>query len=88
MRQVSFSAQSPDNSLRPLSSIFCSLGFCWDGCSTTWAPASALWTSQRWLMGLKVPDSEAAPAMSSQAPREFWEDVWRGAFSDRDSIIA
>jgi len=39
-------------------------------------------------MGLKLPDSEAAPAMSNQAPSEFWEDVWRGAFSDRDSIIA
>lgn len=44
--------------------------------------------SQRWLMGLKAPDSGVAPAMFSQASRGPWEEAWRGVSSERDSIIA
>ena len=43
---------------------------------------------QRWLMGLKAPDSGVAPAMFSQASRGPWEEVWREVSSERDSIIA
>lgn len=39
-------------------------------------------------MGLKAPDSDAAPAMFNQASSELWEGAWRGASSERDSIIA
>ena len=39
-------------------------------------------------MGLKAPDSGVVPAMFSQASRGLWEEVWRGASSERDSIIA
>lgn len=39
-------------------------------------------------MGLKAPDSGVAPVMFNQASRGLWEEVWRGASSERDSIIA
>lgn len=43
---------------------------------------------QRWLMGLKAPDSEEGPVMFNQASSELWEGAWRGESSARDSIIA
>ena len=49
---------------------------------------SPSWARQRWLMGLKAPDSGVAPVMFNQASRGLWEEVWRGASSERDSIIA
>lgn len=42
----------------------------------------------KWFIGLKVPDSDAAPAMFNQASRELWEEVWSEAFSESDNIIA
>lgn len=53
-----------------------------------WTPALGPPGPQRWLMGLKAPDSDEAPVMFNQASSELWEGAWRGVSSERDSIIA
>lgn len=75
-----------------LASIFRSWDFCRDVGGPWWprldSDPSPSGGGQRWLMGLKAPDSGVAPAMFNQASRGLWEEVWRGASSERDSIIA
>lgn len=53
-----------------------------------WTPALGPPGPQRWLMGLKAPDSDEAPVMFNQASSELCEGTWRGVSSERDSIIA
>lgn len=84
---------APGHAVPPegLASTFRGGDICWDIGSLQlprWdSDLSPAWASQRWLIGLKAPDSGVAPVMY-QASRGLWEEVWRGVSSERDSIIA
>ena len=78
-------SQGPCLRLLPGRFLLGSRGPWWPHLDSDPSPSQA---GQRWLMGLKAPDSGVAPAMFSQVSRGPWEEAWRGASSERDSIIA